>query len=139
MCQVGFLMLVIFLFLFFFLLFVFFHYLFLLFQLNKCYTKKKKDEMPELMKNALIAATKYLQKNMPLKSTLLKDITYLDNPCYCYTCRKVFSCYKKKSEMSLFPSTNAFFINKKSMNTNIVHEWYQDSLTKNFKRLDSYW
>ena len=37
--------------------------------------------MPELMKNALIAATKYLQKNMPLKSTLLKDITYLDNPC----------------------------------------------------------
>ena len=33
--------------------------------------------MLELMKNALIAATKYLQKNLPLKSTLLKDITYL--------------------------------------------------------------
>ena len=33
--------------------------------------------MLELMKNAIIAATKYNQKNPPLASTLLKDITCL--------------------------------------------------------------
>ena len=33
--------------------------------------------MLELVKNALIAATKFLQKNLPLYSILFKDITYL--------------------------------------------------------------
>ena len=54
--------------------FLFLH-LYLLFQSEKCFSKKKKDETLELMKNALIAATKYLQKNLPLDSALLKGIT----------------------------------------------------------------
>ena len=33
--------------------------------------------MLEFVKNALIAATKCLQKNLPLYSILFKDITYL--------------------------------------------------------------
>ena len=40
-------------------------------------SKNKKDEILELMKNAPIAATKYPQKNLPLESTLLKDISCL--------------------------------------------------------------
>ena len=42
--------------------FSFSHSIFLLFQSEKCFSKKKKDEILVLMKNALIAATKYPQK-----------------------------------------------------------------------------
>ena len=35
--------------------------------------------MLDLIKNALIAATKYLQKNLPLELTLLKGITCLSH------------------------------------------------------------
>ena len=56
---------------------LFSQHLFLLFQLEKWFSKKKKNEMLELVKNALIAATKFLQKNLPLYSILFKDITYL--------------------------------------------------------------
>ena len=52
-------------------------HLFLLFQLGNDLVKRKKNEMLELVKNALIAATKFLQKNLPLYSILFKDITYL--------------------------------------------------------------
>ena len=56
---------------------LFSQHLFLLCQLKKWFSKKKKNEMLELVKNALIAATKFLQKNLPLYSILFKDITYL--------------------------------------------------------------
>ena len=59
--------------------------------------------MLDLIKNALIAATKYLQKNLPLELTLLKGLTCLshtvrnrlDNSCNWWTYRKIFSCYKR--------------------------------------------
>ena len=44
---------------------------------EKCFSKKKKDEMLELMKNALIVATKYLQKYLSLESPPMEDITCL--------------------------------------------------------------
>ena len=56
---------------------LFSQHLFLLCQLKKWCSKKKKNEMLELVKNALIAATKFIQKNLPLYSILFKDITYL--------------------------------------------------------------
>ena len=57
--------------------FSFSHSIFLLFQSEKCFSKKKKDEILVLMKNALIAATNILRKNPPLESTLVKDISCL--------------------------------------------------------------
>ena len=114
-------------------------HLFLLFQLEKCFSKKKKDEMLELMKNALIAATKYLQKNLLLESTLLKDLTCLATTVWNKdrTIRVIdrlaesFSHILKNQDLSLIKD-RWVFINKNQ-------EWHQDFLTKHFKRLDSYW
>ena len=94
------------------------------------------------MKNALIAATKYLQKNLPLESPPMEDITCLSPTvrnkdwtiCAIGRLAERFSHVMKERDVSVIKDQWVFY-----QQGEIPNEWYQDSLTKYFKRLDSYW
>ena len=105
---------------------LFSQHLFLLFQLEKWFSKKKKNEMLELVKNALIAATKFLQKNLPLYLILFKDITYLLptvrnkdwTMCAIGRVSERFPCVMKEWVVSVIVDEWGFFINKNRYQTN---------------------
>ena len=89
------------------------------------------------MKNAIIAATKYNQKNLPLASTLLKDITCLLPTVRNkdWTIRAIFrlaerfSYVIKERDVSVIKEQWIFYQQEEMPN-----EQYQD-----FKRLDFHW
>ena len=112
------------------LFFVFLHFLsqhvFLPFQLEKSFSQKKTNEMLELMKNAFIAATKYLQKNLPLESTLSCWKT-----CLSLTVRNKNWAIHANGRIAI---GQRFYQQEK-----IPNKWYQIFFNKNFKCLDSYW
>ena len=115
---------------------LFSQHLFLLFQLEKWFSKKKKNEMLELVKNALIAATKFIQKNLPLYWILFKDITYLLptvrnkdwTMCAIGRVSERFPRVMKEWDVSVITDEWVFYQQEQ-----IPNEWYQNSHTKNFK------
>ena len=83
-----------------------------------------------------------LRKNLPLESTLLKDISCLSPTVrnkdwtICATGRLAerFSHVIKEWKVSVIKDQWVFYQKEK-----VPNEWYQDSLIKNVKRQDSYW